>query len=597
MNVSGFSKWKPWPESTRWNVTSSSRVRARSASSPVRQGSSGSYCVLGAGERMDNVAELLRVAREAHRRRDWPGAYEAFTTARAAIVLSADDLQALSDAAWWLGRIDECVEVGDAAYRALLDAERPRAAAMMALELAVSLFLRGDDAPGSGWLARAQRLLAPLPEVAEHGYLRYIVDVEGALDGDDPDAVADAARAVQAIGRRHADPSLLAAGVVGEGRALVKLGAARRGLRLLDEAMVAVVSEDLAPAWAGNVYCHLMAACHELADVRRAREWTEATSRWLARLPAAVLFTGICRVHRSQMYQTAGEWERAADEATRVCEDLAGIGVASVAEAYYQLGEVRRLRGELPAAAEAYTRARQLGRDPQPGMALLCLADDRVDAAHASIRAALHAVAADRLARARLCAAQVEIGLAAGDLDAARRACTELEDAAADYGTSGLEAAALHARGAVVLAEDRAQEALPALRAACRRWNAVDAPYEVARACTLLGRAYEVLGDHDAADAELSAARETFERLGATVDARMVAQLLGARALPAGLTAREVEVLVLVAEGRTNREVAAELVLSEKTVARHLSNIFTKLGVSTRTEASAFAFEHRLRGS
>jgi DNA-binding NarL/FixJ family response regulator len=546
---------------------------------------------------MDDVAAVLRAAREAHRRWDWLGAYERFTTARAATVLSADDLQALSDAAWWLGRIDESVAAGDAAYRALLDAERPQSAAIVALELAVSLFLRGDEALGSGWLGRARRVLEPMPVTPAHGYLTFIVDVEGALDGDDLDAVADAARAVQAIGRRHDDPNLRAVGVVGEGRALVRLGAAARGLRLLDEAMVAVVSDDLAPEWAGNVYCHLMAACDELADVQRAREWTEVTSRWLARLPAAVLFTGICRVHRSQVYQTAGEWERAEEEAARVCHDLDGVAVSSVAEAHYQLGELRRLRGQLGAAEEAYGRARELGRDPQPGMALLCLADRRVDAARASIRAALHAVAADRLARARLCAAQVEIALAAADLDAAREACAELEDAAATYGTSGLEAAALYARGAVLLAEDRAQEALPALRAACRRWNAVGAPYEVARACTLLGQAYEALGDRDAASAELSSAREAFEGLGATVDASGVTALLGDRSPPAGLTAREVEVLALVAKGSTNREVAAELVLSEKTIARHLSNIFAKLGVSTRTEASAFAFEHRLTGS
>lgn len=516
--------------------------------------------------------------------------------ARAATVLSAEDLGALSDAAWWLGRVDECVEAAEAAFRAHLDADLPRAAAMTALELAVSLFLRGDEAPASGWIARAQRLLEPLPEGPEHGYVRYVLEVEGGLDGDDLAAVAVAAREVQAIGRLQGDQNLRALGVVGEGRALVRLGDAPRGVRLLDEAMVAVVSKDLAPEWAGNVYCHLIAACHEPGDVQRAREWTDATWRWLSRLPAAVLFTGICRVHRSQVYQSIGDWERAEREAARVCEDLVGISVASVAEAHYQLGELRRLRGDLDAAGDAYMQARQLGRDPQPGEALLRLADGRVDAATASIVAALHAVAADRLARARLCAAQVEIALTADDLDTARRACAELEDAAAIYGTSGLEAAALHARGALVLAEDRAQEALPALRAACRRWNTVGVPYEVARACTQLGRAYEALGD-PAAAAELSSARETFERLGATVDARAVAKLLGDRSPPAGLTAREVEVLALVAAGRTNREVAGELVLSEKTVARHLSNIFTKLGVSTRTEASAFAFEHRLTGS
>ena len=546
---------------------------------------------------MDDMTEVLRTAREARRLQDWSRAHDSFATARAATTLSADDLQGLSEAAWWLGRVDECVEAGDAAYRAHVAAGRTRAAAMAALDLSVSLFLRGDDVMGSGWIGRAQRLLERQPEGPEHAYVRYVTAVEGGLEGGDLEAVAVAAREVHRVGHEHGDPNLIAAGVLGEGRALVKLGDVPRGMRRLDEAMVAVVAGDLAPEWAGNVYCHLMAACHELADVGRAREWTDATSRWLSRLPAAVLFTGICRVHRSQVLQAAGDWQRAEAEAVRVCEDLADIHVASVAEAHYQIGELRRLRGDVAAAEAAYARARALGRDPQPGMALLCLADGRVDAAHASIQAALHAVAVDRLARARLCAAQVDIGLAAGDVGTARRACAELEDAAATYGTSGLEAAALHARGAVVLAEGRPQEALPALRAACRRWNDVQAPYEVARACTLLGRAYEALGDHAAARAELSSARSTFERLGATVDTRAVTGLLGERPLPAGLTAREVEVLALVAEGRTNREVAGALVLSEKTVGRHLSNIFAKLGVSSRTEASAFAFEHRLIGS
>lgn len=543
---------------------------------------------------MGDVARLLRTAREARQRRNWPAAYDGFATARLATTLSAEDLAALSDVAWWLGRVDECLEAADAAHRAHLDADRPRAAAMTALDLAVSLFLRGDDALASGWIGRAQRLLDDLPEGPEHGYVRYVTDVEGGLDAGELHAVVGAARDVRRIGRRHGDLNLITAATAGEGYALLRLGEVARGMRLLDEAMVAVVSDELAPEWAGNVYCHLMSACHELADIARARAWTQATWQWLSRLPVAVLFTGICRVHRSQVLQVSGEWERAEDEASRVCEDLAGVCVASVAEANYQIGELRRLRGDFGAAAEAYGLARESGRDPQPGMALLCLAEGRIDAAHASIRAAVHTVGADRLARARLCAARVDIALAAGDLASARSACQELEAAAAVYGTSGLEASALHARGALVLAEGRPQESLPALRAACRRWNDAQAPYEVARACRLLGTAYAALGDHDAAAAELASARETFERLGATADVTAVAELQGGRALPGGLTEREAEVLTHVARGGTNREVADALVLSEKTVARHLSNIFAKLGVSTRTQASAFAFEHRL---
>ena len=543
---------------------------------------------------VDDPTAVLQAAREAHRQRDWPRAREAFVAAREALPLSGDDLDALADATWWLGQVDEFVAIGDAAFRRHLDADQPGDAAMTALGVGVSLLLRGDEAEGSGWIGRAARLLEGLPEGPEHGYIRYVTAVEGGLGGGDLQPVAEAAREVQAIGRRHDDPTLVAAGIVGEGRALVRRGEVDRGLRLLDEAMIAVLHQDLDPEWAGNVYCHLMAACHELADVGRAREWTEATSAWLSTLPAAVLFTGICRVHRSQVLQVAGQWDRAEQEAARVLEDLAEMHVASVAEAHYQLGELRRLRGDLDGAQESYGRARRQGRDPQPGAALLLHARGRPAPAMAAIRAALHAAGPDRLARVRLVAAQVEIALAVDDLATARGACSELEATAARCGTSGLEAAALHWRGAVSLAAGHAEEALPALRAACRRWNEVSAPYDAARTCVLLGRVYDALGDREASAAELAAAGATFERLGAVVDQEAVASLTGDRAIPGGLTEREVEVLALVAAGGTNREVAAELVLSEKTVARHLANIFVKLDVSTRTEAAAFAFTHGL---
>jgi DNA-binding NarL/FixJ family response regulator len=337
-----------------------------------------------------------------------------------------------------------------------------------------------------------------------------------------------------------------------------------------------------------------MAAFHELADVRRAAEWTEATSRWLAGLPPAVLFTGICRVHRSQVMARKGAWAQAEREAALVCQDLADLHVAGAAEGHYQLGELHRLRGDLAAAEAAYLRAHELDRDPQPGLALLRLAQGRAATASASIRAALTAVTHDRLARARLCAAQVEIALAAGDAGTAGRACDELTRTASTYGSSGLEAAALQARGAVLLAGGQAEAALPTLRAACRRWLELDAPYDAARVRLLLAGTYQALGDADAALRELDAAEVVFERLGATLDVREVAARRGPAALPGGLTGREAEVLALVAAGRSNREIAAALVLSHKTVARHLSNIFAKLGVSSRTQAAAYAFEHGL---
>lgn len=543
---------------------------------------------------MHEPSEALAAARDAYRRRDWAGARAGFLATRELGELSSDDLFALADAAWWLGLVDESVAVGEEAYRRYLHGQRPRQAARAAIGIAVNLLLRGDDVVGSGWMGRAQRLLRDEPECAEHGYLRYLLEVEAALGGPGLDAVMDSARQVQEIGRRHGDPNLVATGTLGEGRALVKQGRVAEGMALLDEAMVAVLSDDLSPEWAGNVYCHLMAACHELADVRRAVAWTEATTRWLETLPAAVLFTGICRVHRSQVFQITGAWEQAEREAARVCRDLADIHVASAAEGHYQVAELRRLRGDLAGAEEAYEEAHRRGRDPQPGLALVRLAQGRADAASASVRAALAAASGDPLARFRLRAAQVEIALAGGDVASARAASDELEEVAAAYPSSGFGATASHARGAVRLAEGRAAEALPVLREACRRWQELDAPYEAACVGTLLARAYEELDDPEAAARELGAAEAAFDRLGAAAATRQRTGPVRGRQLPGGLTAREVQVLALVAAGKTNREVASSLVISERTVARHLSNIFTKLQLPSRTAAAAFAFEHGL---
>ena len=542
---------------------------------------------------MEDAAGALDAARDAYRRHDWAGARDGFGAAQAAGELAAADLDALADAAWWLGDFDQASAVLEEAYRRHLDDGRPRPAAMAAIGIAVNHFLRGDGVVGSGWVGRAQRLLRDQPEHTEHGYLLYL-ELEGGLGGGEADAVVATAGRVRDIGRRHDDPNLVAGGDLFEGRALVKQGRMAEGMALLDEAMLAVLSGELDPGWAGNIYCHLMAAFHELADVRRAAEWTEATSRWVAGLPPAVLFTGICRVHRSQVLERRGDWAEAEREAALVCRDLADLHVAGAAEGHYQLGDIRRLRGDLAGAEAAYRQAHELGRDPQPGLALLRLAQGRAATASASIRAALTAVTHDRLGRARLCAAQVEIALTAGDAETAGRACDELTRTASTYGSSGLEAAALQARGAVCLAGGRAEAALPTLRAACRRWRELDAPYDAARVRLLLAGAYQALGDADAANLELDAAEAVFRRLGATLDAEGIAARRGRVALPGGLTGREAEVLALVAAGRSNREIAASLVLSPKTVARHLSNIFAKLGVRSRTQAAAYAFEHGL---
>ncbi|CAN5327878.1 LuxR C-terminal-related transcriptional regulator [soil metagenome] len=484
---------------------------------------------------MSDSTVLLVAAREAYRRRDWILARERFGTACEQAPLAADDLRALADCSWWLGDLDQALPAQQAAYRLYVDAGQPRPAAMMALETGYTLALRGEDAQASGWIGRAIRLLQDEPEAAEHGYLVYL-DFEGALGAADLDAALAAALRVHSLGVRFGDPNLIAMGVLGQGRVLVKHGRVTEGMALLDEAMVAAVSDDLEPGWAGNIYCHLMLACHEIADLRRAGEWTRATARWCDSMPGAGPFMGICRVHRAQLLQVRGAWDEAEREVVRVCAELAHFHVSSVAEAHFQLGDLRRQRGDLPGAETAFRAAHGLGRDPQPGLALLRLAQGRAETAAASIRIALAAAAPDPLARARLLPAAVEIGIAIGDVERASDASAELAAIARSYDTGGLAAVASHARGAVLLAEGGAEQALQQLREALRLWQGLAAPYEAARVRVLMARACEALGDGDTATLERAAARAEFVRLGAPPYPGTAAPARGART--DGLTQR-----------------------------------------------------------
>lgn len=537
------------------------------------------------------MADALSEARDAYARRDWLRA-EALFTARDGTELTADDLAALSDALWWLGRIHEALTVCESAHRAYLRLGNTRRAASTAMDLAFLHFFRSEEVLASTWLSKAKRLLRDDPDCLERAYLTHLTEVEPALESTDLEPVIAAARQTRDLALRFADPNLVALTLQCEGRAQVKLGRVPEGLALLDEAMAAVLSEELRPDWAGNIYCNVIAACHELADLPRMRAWTESLERWCANQSSAVMFTGICRVHRAELLQTRGDWARAEAEAVRVCVDLKELSTAATADAHQVIGDARRLRGDLAGAERAYLAAHELGRDPQPGMALLRLAQHDPDIALKSIQAALTAENRGPLARARLCHAAVEIALAAGALDVARKAADELDETARRYDSPGLLAMAAHARGAVLLQEGHPDEALPVLRGACGRWRRLDAPYECAAVRLLLARAYALLGDVDASERERVAAEVALTRLHASAD-----HLDGpARVRPDGLTEREVEVLALVAVGRSNRDVATTLVLSEKTVARHLSNIFTKIGVSSRTEAAAYAFAHELVG-
>jgi DNA-binding NarL/FixJ family response regulator len=551
-----------------------------SLSQPSLQGIGSSLLSVDEGRQVDEHGDVLTRARRAYAAQDWRSAaarFDAVPPER----LTADDLAAYADAVWWLGRIEDNLRLGAAACDAFLAESRPAEAARTAMVLGISHMARGDEPQAVGWLGRAGRLAEGIPECPVHGYLLSFTAVEASLMAGQPAAAVDAARRVQDLGRRVDAPDLVALGMNGEGRALIRSGHLVDGLALLDEAMVTVLDGQLAPFISGTLYCHTIAACHEVADVRRMTRWTDLAERWLTTFPAAVLFGGLCGVHRAQLLLLRGEWDEAEQVALRVVVDLDANRIDYAAEAWYVVAEARRLRGD-PGAADAYDEAHARGRDPQPGRALLQLQTGDAAGAATSVRSAVAAVGADPLSRAPLCAAMVEIAIAAGRLDDAVAAASELEATAATYPTSGLEAMAAAARGAVLLAEGQAEVALPVLREACRRWHELGAAYDAAGTCVRLAEAYRALGDAVSAAAEVARAKAVYERLGVHRPAWESSD---------GLTRREREVLALVADGRSNRQIGEALYISDRTVARHLTNIFHKIDVTSRTQAARYAID------
>ncbi len=451
---------------------------------------------------------------------------------------------------------------------------------------------KARPAIAGGWLRRARRALENDPDSVEYGALR-LREAETAHGSGDLEASAAAAREVVALGRRLRSPDLEAEALQTLGRVLIDAGDPAEGLATLDEAMLFAVEGRLRPYSTGKVYCSLISACEALGDLRRAAEWSEATSRWAQRHPLAV-FPGLCRVHLASSLRSRGEWDEAEEQAARACSELATLNVTNAAAGYAEIGEIRRRIGDLDGAEDAFRRAEHLCGQPQSGLALLRLAQGNVDAALAIITRSLDEITWDRLARARLLPARAHIAIAAGDVAGATAALDELESIASDFASAALTAATLSARGRIQLASnDRA--ACATLRQAAERWQELGVPYEVATARMLHGAACRQAGDLDGAATSFGAARALFEQLGATLDLRNLRDITGTtRELPAGLSQRELEVLRLVANGMTNKQIAGELCLSEKTVARHLSNIFTKINVTSRSAATAFAFDHRL---
>ena len=523
----------------------------------------------------------------------WGDAFAELSAARREGELGVEDLERLAVAAYMVGRDGDCEDAWVSAHHAWLHRGEAERAARCAFGQALGLFFRGELAPAMGWVARGGRVLQDSRrDGVEHAWLRMLTALPLLFEGD---AAAAYPRFVEAgeMADRFGDADATMFARLGRGYALIGQGRIADGMALLDEVMVAVTANEVAPMLAGIAYCQVIALCQAVFDLRRAREWTDALTRWCDSQPDLVPFRGNCLVHRCEILQLQGAWTDALDAAGRACEWLAGPPAwDALGSAHYQLAEIQRLRGELARAEESYRRASLAGRDPEPGMSLLRLAQGRIDLALPAIRRALDE-AQDPIARSRLLPACVELMLEAEDVRAARAAADELGGIAAQVDVAYIDALAAQASAAVLLAEGDPRAALTKLRTAQRSWRDLAAPHQAARIRLLIGVACRELGDGASAELEFDAARGALESLGAVPDLERLARLTGSP--PGGpLSGRENEVLTLVAAGKTNRAIAGELFISEKTVARHVSNIFTKLRLSSRAEATAYAYRRGL---
>jgi DNA-binding CsgD family transcriptional regulator len=538
---------------------------------------------------MTNTDPRPRDGNEIGERR-WRHTYDALSADDHTTPLGPVELERLAMAAYFIGKDVEALDVLARTHQAFLTGGDAPRATRTAFWLAFILLGRGENARAAGWLARARRLLEGRDECVERGYLLLPVGLQH-IRGRELAAAAAAFAEAAEIGERFGEPDLVNLARQGHGRTLIALGDTAKGVALLDEVMIAVTSGELSPIVSGTIYCSVISACFDMFDIRRAQEWTEALNHWCASQPDLVPYRGECLIQRAEIMRLHGVWPDALEEARRACECLAQTSAhPALGGAFYQVAELHRLRGEFAEAEDAYAAASHEGRTPH-----LRLAQGRSDAAKAAISRAVEE-ARDRRTRSRLLAASIEILLAAGDVAPARAAADELSTIAAAVETPFLRAISAHGSGAVLLAEGKARNALTSLRDAWTLWRDLGTPYEAARTTALIALACRELGDADSAHMEFAAAARAFRQLGAAADLARVEALSSSESggTAGQLTAREVQVLKLVASGRTNRAIADELHISEKTVARHVSNIFTKLDLSSRAAATAYAFKHHL---
>lgn len=542
-----------------------------------------------------SASQDLERGRASFARQAWRDAFESLSNADRQTPLGDEDLEKLALSSALAGELKVQFETLERLHDMHAQAGAPQKAARAAFWLGLRLLTMGEMGRSGAWLGRAEQLVADQGDCAERGYLLIPRGYSELYRKHAPEQAALTAREATEIGERCGDPDLVSMARLLHGVSLVALGDAEAGLEIMDQAMLAATRGELSPLVTGIVYCGVIGCCQRVYAIDRAREWTAALDAWCRSQPQLAGFTRSCRVHRSEVMQLQGEWQQALEEALCATGDsMPAADPDGVASAFYQQGEILRLRGEFDAAEVAYRSASQHGRAPQPGLALLRLAQGQGEAAAAAIRQVVGS-APDALSRARYLPAAVEILLACDDIEGAISAADDLDRIAANGHNEILEALSAHARGAVRLAQGDTQGALEPLRRAFSVWQRVGAPYIAARLRVEISSALRALGDDDGATLELDAARSVFRELGAMPElARFVTSEEASAKRPFGLTARELEVLRLLASGRTNRAIAEELFLSEKTIDRHVSNIFAKLDVPTRAAATAFAYQHKL---
>ena len=528
----------------------------------------------------DLLTDHLAEAHSAHDRRDWSTSYAAFVRADGLGTMALDDLDAYATAAWRLGHGKEAVRLAERVYGQLVRTD-PAAAAMKALDLGLEWLTRGDLNIGQGWMNRARRLLADAPEGPTHGYLVYLEAVVAVLN-QDAEELSRRANALRQLCDGFDDPSLASLSLVAQAMAAIYEARVSDGYALVDEAILPLLAGDVRVEWAGDIYCLVLSLCHRLNDLPRMRSWTESMERWCDVHNPATYYR-VCDVHRLQLAAAHDDYRQLENELLTASSALEGVNSWVGGWGFYQLGEVRRLRGDADGALAAFAKARSLGIDPQPGEALLRCALGHTQVAWTDLRVALSGQ--DRLGRMGMLRAAVEIALARDRIDEAEQHCRELEDGAKAFGTPGFRACAAHARGAVLVRRGDFAAALHSLESALRGYRIQKSRYETAEVYEWMALAHNGVGEHDTAAADVATAESIYAQLAVEPSSTC-----GRRA-PGGLTRRELEVLRAIASGATNRQVAQQIVISEKTVARHLANVYAKLGVSSRTAAVAWAYQ------